>query len=697
MNMKKVLAAVLAVMMAVSAMAITAFADDYKIDLYQNKDVNKITTTLTFELPVYALYGYMTPEYALELNLPKSYTQWNDGLGNFDVNWSIVVNGTSYGLKPVKNTDLGGGAASVYTQYVNFGFLTHDYVSLNGTDVWATIPQSTLVNDVTSVQLVATMTYPSNIANYEDWKINTDFYKVYPWATGAYAYVANAKVVKADTLEEVTNSISYSKDWNVAKTSEGGVDVATYEFCSGEITSSGTITDYDSIIPLTWDHTLANKAQILGAETIQIVVKLNKAINGQATYTLVGRKDVDGNQNGSNSKDWWQTWTLNADNTVIDEVKVDGSVEELVFDLPLSALYNDVYGNWNMEFAIFENITLDSALLGTTDKIETVLTCPENTDDNLKCEESTDAPLTCEESTDAVLSCGKDEVTTYLTCEVELCAIEKDTKVEDVVCNEVVELVCETTKELTCTTDEGTLVDVCGADHSHGTACFAVHSHTDACYIAHEHDAECYVAHTHTDACTKKTVEVAHVHTEECHVEHDVVKCYGDHDHVDACYTAHVHGDDCYGEAHEHDANCYVDGHVHTDACYTSTIVYGVNSLVVDYATFGGNGSLGDFAWSQYGGGTTWRGAALNYAKGGNSAGDVVAAEMYILLTSSDDAVIEDVEEPVEPSTEEEEDETVPAEPTEEPENDTNPETGLALALVPMMVAAVAVVASKRR
>ncbi len=58
-----------------------------------------------------------------------------------------------------------------------------------------------------------------------------------------------------------------------------------------------------------------------------------------------------------------------------------------------------------------------------------------------------------------------------------------------------------------------------------------------------------------------------------------------------------------------------------------------------------------------------------------------------------DDDIIEIID-PTEPSTEEEEDETVDAEPEEDPEE--NPKTGLALALVPMMLAAAAVVITKK-
>ena len=63
--------------------------------------------------------------------------------------------------------------------------------------------------------------------------------------------------------------------------------------------------------------------------------------------------------------------------------------------------------------------------------------------------------------------------------------------------------------------------------------------------------------------------------------------------------------------------------------------------------------------------------------------------------TEVEEDVVEIID-PTEPSTEEEEDETVEVTPDEEPEEDENPKTGLALALVPMMIAAAVAVITKK-
>ena len=64
--------------------------------------------------------------------------------------------------------------------------------------------------------------------------------------------------------------------------------------------------------------------------------------------------------------------------------------------------------------------------------------------------------------------------------------------------------------------------------------------------------------------------------------------------------------------------------------------------------------------------------------------------------TDVEDEDVVEIIDPTEPSTEEEEDETVEVTPDEEPEEDENPKTGLALALVPMMIAAAVAVITKK-
>lgn len=115
--------------------------------------------------------------------------------------------------------------------------------------------------------------------------------------------------------------------------------------------------------------------------------------------------------------------------------------------------------------------------------------------------------------------------------------------------------------------------------------------------------------------------------------------------------------------------------------------------------------------------------AALNNKKSGRFGAYVVMGDEYhaqigkgIIITTEhvfdetntcvlcghyvepvEDEIIIEVTDPVEPSTDEEEDVTVDVEePADEPAEEENPKTGLALAIIPMIVAAAAVVISKR-
>lgn len=335
MNMKKVLAVLLAVMMAVSAMAITAFAEDVTIALHANKNTVTTDGTLTCTVPVYALYGYMTPEYALELTLPAKITPgwFGDANGN-EIKWELIVNGVSYKLK---STVEGTQSAP---QYVYFGFLTHNYIDDTN---WTTIPQSTAVNDITSIQLVATLSIPGE---WSAWAINNgDCCKV----TSSYI-----QVVKAEDKAAVAGSISYMKDWAPVGAQVGPTThAAKYAFVSNLFNDAVAGDPQAAVNVFEWDHTLANKAAVLGAESAKVVVDLNKPVTGNLTYTLWA-KNAEVWNGAANENDWFGYAPARK---AVATVNVDGTAEELVFNVPLDVLYNATYGTWNTAFAISEDIT----------------------------------------------------------------------------------------------------------------------------------------------------------------------------------------------------------------------------------------------------------------------------------------------------------------------------------------------------
>ena len=410
---KKILAVVLAVMMALSAMAITAFAEDAKIPMYaltrradgsviyDNNGVvlgdvsNYTNVEVSFDIPLYAMYGYLTQGSKIQLTLPRYFgnniPEYADSYAyNADhsvaksplsvVDWSIIVNGRAYSLEEttlfhdpwwgnphdVANTDRVadgvnyGRSTSQHT--VTVGAFAHDWNKVtNDTQ----IPQSMGFGDTTTIRLVAAITLDGS---YVDWMVSTDDFTQTNPANGRLAYDC-----KADFYDAQGNLVgtSFMQDWNATKTTVGNDSSNnTYTFVTSDWTMlwdstsnyNGTWKTPLSGHPITWDHTLANKAAIYGStsDTVKMVVELNNPIIGQATYTLYSSYEaptsvVNGTVVGSNSA-WW---TYNGGRKYIAECKVDGSVDQLEFDVPLSALYDSQgYGSYNQEFVIFENITL---------------------------------------------------------------------------------------------------------------------------------------------------------------------------------------------------------------------------------------------------------------------------------------------------------------------------------------------------
>ncbi|MBQ8624006.1 MAG: hypothetical protein IJ424_06530 [Oscillospiraceae bacterium] len=423
MNMKKVLAVLLAVMMAVSAMAITAFAEDYTIPLYKNLPSNPgYTNTITLTIPVYATYGYFTEGAYFELsNLPNRATFFG-GWGDMgDVEWKVN------GYKLEKNAT----TAKVY-----FGHVAHDFISA---DYPTVIPVDTTVNGTTTVVLTAEVKSSSqwNWANanadaLKKLATSVQFYNADGVAiNGSASTIAfwNPAVSGADstTTSNMTfvNAVTYTDVVTgghfeytttlepVDKNEDGKIDdndkVATGEQVAVPVYEYETITEgeekvevivdkdgdgvrgnagdvvdtawedvldyeYEEVTVETWvgsekeslngakvwswDHNLNNKAAVLGAETAKLVVKLDKAINGRAIYTLWATNES--NALYETNANWW---AYDTSRTLVSTVVVDGSVTELVFEVPLDVLYDTAYGVWNGQFAITEEITLKNEVL----------------------------------------------------------------------------------------------------------------------------------------------------------------------------------------------------------------------------------------------------------------------------------------------------------------------------------------------
>ena len=99
---KKILAVVLAVMMAVSAMAVTAFAAEIPLKISNfaaTSYSNDLSASLT--VPIATLYGFATEGDYIQFTLPTNFTDggW-DRFGGRQINYSIIVNGVEIKLQP---------------------------------------------------------------------------------------------------------------------------------------------------------------------------------------------------------------------------------------------------------------------------------------------------------------------------------------------------------------------------------------------------------------------------------------------------------------------------------------------------------------------------------------------------------------------------------------------------------------------
>ena len=365
---KKILAVVLAVMMAVSAMAVTAFADDYKIPLRAATSINNGTykAQITFDIPVYGFYGYLTAGDYMELDLP---TYFGDSVpAGLDIAWYLQIDGSKYLLQASKTT-AAGAAISENENKVYLGVLGHDF---NGTDT--TIPQSIAYNQYSSFRLVCEIDKIPYVLAWGDKytganaKGLTDVINVGDLFNGnSPKYGRPASQIKADWFKSddtpVPGSTSYVFSWPTTVADLNSAPTSVTDFVSEEWDNT---LDWGNVAtgakcPLTWDHTIEARSHIYSytGTTAQLVVELAKPIVGQATYTLWARNNNTSAFGTVNPEGLW--WNYAASRTLVDTQTVNevtGPVSTLTFNVPMSFLYDGTYGAYNTEFAICENITL---------------------------------------------------------------------------------------------------------------------------------------------------------------------------------------------------------------------------------------------------------------------------------------------------------------------------------------------------
>lgn len=234
---KKFLAVLLAVIVAVSAMSINvisvgfnALEDDTSGDTADNETQKYYTQVqVSFEFPIYTELALGSK---IQLTLPRyfggnmipysdTYKYTDSGYVNASplsvVDWSIIVNDKTYALEMAEVYQTWGNPATdpyaVFTQIVSVGAFGHDWNRVTND---AEIPLSS--DESTTIRLVADLTIDGANA---DWRVDTSYFKYVPdnpnFYNGCLGYVC-----KADFYNPEANLVgtTFMADWNITKAVE---------------------------------------------------------------------------------------------------------------------------------------------------------------------------------------------------------------------------------------------------------------------------------------------------------------------------------------------------------------------------------------------------------------------------------------------------------------------------------------------
>ena len=408
MKMRKLMAVVLAVVVAISAMAISAFATEYEtvtIPLANYTTTTTNSTTYAIEIPFYGVNGYLyygdtielvlplsigedyglalTPDYSLttaegitvDLQDPDQGTVvycTMDGtvLVYDDTNayWTYE-DGTVYTVWDSDTSSNVNGEPEFFKQTVEVGYSYRDYLYTwaGGLEVNAMIHQTTIWSSSCNLTINATVdttgTGYTDPAGYSVW---TSFYRW--WGSTGQSSILTYYTADSNSTDPTTIVYGYSC----------GVTYTTGSDSDDDLVTILTATDgEDSSTNLYWDHTLTYRGMIQTALATegayaQVEVELASAINGYAVYTLYSFTDATatGEWGYGYGSYWYDTTYYSvlsalASSTAVSSYTLVGSTDTLVFeDVPLSCLYDTTYGIYNVGFTIQQLITADSSSLG---------------------------------------------------------------------------------------------------------------------------------------------------------------------------------------------------------------------------------------------------------------------------------------------------------------------------------------------
>ncbi len=373
MNMKKLMAVVLAVVLAISAMAINVFAAEGEVIQIplrpdQNRNSNA-TATYTMEVPMYNLYGYADYNSYLELYLPNTFTDDLSIRTNVDYyleasgekvliahleNWKEeTAEDGSKKIVPKSTGNYNDNIGTIYeTIFVNFGAFKRDWNQwLTGEDHWATVPQTVAFNTTNTLKLTAKVTLVgwTNggwIPVHADGKFNNS------WEKPAQTLYTQLWTAGDDSIKSYGSgddiALTGSKIWAKNMHTTVGTDFSNplkpFMFLSTEKTNT-TEANY---VDLTWDMTLLNRGYILNAESVDLVVKfhngdengwMGSTTKGTAMYrlymsdTMMNSTDIGQswwNLGGGYNRSFKDIAYMNINNEEVSELRFAISPEKLV-------------------------------------------------------------------------------------------------------------------------------------------------------------------------------------------------------------------------------------------------------------------------------------------------------------------------------------------------------------------------------
>lgn len=373
MNMKKLMAVVLAVVLAISAMAVNVFAakgEVIQIPLRpdQNRNSNA-TATYTIEVPMYNLYGYADYNSYLELYLPNTFTDDLSIRTNVDYyleasgekvliahleNWreETAADGTKT-IVPKSTGNYNDNISTIYeTIFVNFGAFKRDWNQWSsGEDHWATVPQTVAFNTTNTLKLTANVTLVGwtnggYIPVHSDGKFNNSWEKpadtlfTQLWTAGD----DSIKSYGAGDDIAVTGSKIWAKNMHTSVSTDFSNPLKPFMFLSSEKTDTAEANYVD----LTWDMTLLNRGYILNAESVDLVVKFHNGsesnwmgatTKGTAMYrlymsdTMMNSTDIGQNWwnlGGGYNRSFKDIAYMNINNEEVSELRFAISPEKLV-------------------------------------------------------------------------------------------------------------------------------------------------------------------------------------------------------------------------------------------------------------------------------------------------------------------------------------------------------------------------------